>query len=142
MFYLADMLLKLCLLERNQGLSLVQRRRQKSNTNMTLFTTLCVLKVHVVRTTLVKLQDDYRKEQMNMLEKTASNICYNTHQSDHMAVSIDKSRIVKRGFKNQKMKRKISEALLIKKYKSSLNKHEKSVCLMLFNLSEAYPDNS
>ena len=48
---------------------------------MTLFTALGVLKVHVVRTTVVKLQDGYRKEYMNMLEKIASHICYNTHTS-------------------------------------------------------------
>ena len=38
-----------------------------------------------------------------------------TQESGHTAVSINNCRIVKRGFKNQKMKRKISEALLIKK---------------------------
>ena len=43
------------------------------------------------------------------------------------------SEFEKRGFKNQKMKRKISEALLIKKYRPSLNKQENSVSLMLFN---------
>ena len=50
---------------------------------------------------------------MNMLEKIVSHICYNTHTSQ--VVSVNNFRIVKRGFKNQKVKRKISEALLIKK---------------------------
>ena len=62
-----------------------------------------------------------------------SHMLQHTHQSGHTAVSIDNFRIVKRGFKNQKMKRKISEALLIKKYRPSLNKQENSVPLMLFN---------
>ena len=56
-----------------------------------------------------------------------------THQSGHVAVSIDNFKIVKRGFKNHKMKRKISEALLIKKHRPSLNKQENSVPFMLFN---------
>ena len=41
--------------------------------------------------------------------------------------------IQKRGFENHKMKRKISEALLIKKIKPTLNKQENSVPSMLFN---------
>ena len=62
-----------------------------------------------------------------------SHMLQHTHQSGHAAVSIDNFKIVKRGFKNHKMKRKISEALLIKKYRPSLNKQENSVPLMLFN---------
>ena len=71
---------------------------------------------------------------MSILTKIASHICFDTHthQSGHMAVSIDSFRIVKRGFTNQKIKRKISEALLIKKYKSSLNKQEYFVPIILF----------
>ena len=56
-----------------------------------------------------------------------------TQQSGHRAVSIDNFRIVKRGFKNKKMKQKISEALLTKKYIPSLNKQGNSVPPMLFN---------
>ena len=56
-----------------------------------------------------------------------------THQSGRTADSIDNFRIVKRGFENQKMKRRMSEALLIKKYKPSLNKQENSVPFMLFD---------
>ena len=58
-----------------------------------------------------------------------------THQSGHMAVSIDNFRIVKRSFKNQKMKQKLSEALLIKKFKTSLKKQENSVPLVLIMIS-------
>ena len=69
-----------------------------------------------------------------MLEKIASHICYNVHTPvGYMAVSSDNFRIVKRGFTNQKMKRKISETLLIKNYKPSLNKQENFVPRMLFN---------
>ena len=62
-----------------------------------------------------------------------SHMLQHVHQSGHVAVSINNFRIVKRGFKNQKMKWKISEALLIKKYRRSLNKQENSAPLMLFN---------
>ena len=62
-----------------------------------------------------------------------SHMLQHTHQSGHVAVSIDNFKIVKRGFKNHKMKWKISEALLIKKYRPSLNRQENSVSLMLLN---------
>ena len=61
-----------------------------------------------------------------------SHMLEHTHQSGHTAVLINNFRIVKRGFKNQKMKRKISEALLTKKYRPSLKKHENFVPLLLF----------
>ena len=61
-----------------------------------------------------------------------SHMLQHTLQSGHAAVSIDNFKIVKRGFKNHKMKRKISEALLIKKYRPSLNKQENSVLFMLY----------
>ena len=67
---------------------------------------------------------------MNMLEKIVkSHLLQHTHQSGYTVVSIDNFRIVKRGFKNQRMKRKTSETLLIKKYRPSLNKQENSVPL-------------
>ena len=61
-----------------------------------------------------------------------SHMLEHTHQSGHTAVLINNFRIVKRGFKNQKMKRKISEALLIKMYRPSLKKQENFVPLLLF----------
>ena len=45
-----------------------------------------------------------------------------SHQSRDTAVSVDNFRIIKNGFENQKMKRKVSEALPIKKYKQPLKK--------------------
>ena len=56
-----------------------------------------------------------------------------TYESGHKAVSIKDFKVLKKVFKNHKMKRKISEALLIKKIKPTLNKQENSVPLMLFN---------
>ena len=45
-----------------------------------------------------------------------------SHQSRDTAVSMDNFRIIKNGFENQKMKRKVSEALTIKKYKQPSKK--------------------
>ena len=42
-------------------------------------------------------------------------------------------RILQKGYNNNKVKRKISEALLIRKYRPSLNKHENLLPLLLFN---------
>ena len=42
-------------------------------------------------------------------------------------------KIIRNGFKNNSFKRKVSEALLIKQIKPSLNVQEKSIELKLFN---------
>lgn len=55
------------------------------------------------------------------------------HQIVHTTVSADNFRIIKKSFKNQKMKRKISEACLIKKYKPTLNIQRASVFLIVFD---------
>lgn len=55
------------------------------------------------------------------------------HQIVHITVSADNFRIIKKSFKNQKMKRKISEACLIKKYKPTLNIQKASVFLIVFD---------
>lgn len=55
------------------------------------------------------------------------------HQIVHITVSADNFRIIKKSFKNQKMKRKISEACLIKKYKPTLNIQKASAFLIAFD---------
>ena len=62
-----------------------------------------------------------------------SHVLKHTCESGHKAVSINDFKVLKKGFKNHKMKRKISEALLIKKIKPTLNKQENSFPLILFN---------
>ena len=62
-----------------------------------------------------------------------SHMLTHTHQSGHPSVSQNDFRILQKGYKNNKVKRKISEALLIKKHRPSLNIHENSVPLELFN---------
>ena len=54
-------------------------------------------------------------------------------QSGHPSVSPNDFRILQKGYNNNKVKRKISEALLIRKYRPSLNIHENLLPLLLFN---------
>ena len=54
-----------------------------------------------------------------------SHVLKHTYESGHKAVSINDFRVLNKGFKNHKMKRKISEALLIKKITPKLNKRRK-----------------
>ena len=55
------------------------------------------------------------------------------HQRVHTTVSVNNFRIIKKSFKNHKMKRKVSEACLIKKYKPTLNIQKASVFLIVFD---------
>ena len=54
-------------------------------------------------------------------------------QSGHPSVSPNDFRILQKGYNNNKVKRKISEALLIRKHRPSLNIHENLLPLLLFN---------
>ena len=56
-----------------------------------------------------------------------------TLQSGHPSVSPNDFRILQKGYNNNKVKRKISEALLIRKRRPSLNIHENLVPSELFN---------
>ena len=56
-----------------------------------------------------------------------------TLQPGHPSVSPNNFRILQKGYNNNKTKRKISEALPIRKHQSSLNIHENSIPLELFN---------
>ena len=57
----------------------------------------------------------------------------NTLQSGHPSVSTNDFRILQKRYNNNKVKRKTSEALLIRKHRPLLNIHEKLVPLELFN---------
>ena len=61
-----------------------------------------------------------------------SHVLLHSIKSGHPAVIMDDFKILRKGFKGHKMRRKISEALLIKKHRPSLNKQENSVPLKLF----------
>ena len=54
-------------------------------------------------------------------------------EANHPGVTLDDFRIIGKGFRHRKFKRKIAEALFIKENKPSLNRQEKSVPLKLFN---------
>ena len=64
---------------------------------------------------------------------TSSLIFKHCVATDHQFVSCDDLRIVGRNYRNNKRKRKITEALLIKNLKPLLNMQEKSVALKLLN---------
>ena len=64
---------------------------------MTIFTTRSVLKAHVQRTTLVKLQERAKE---HAGKDSKSHMLQHTHQSGHTTVSIDHFKSVKRGFKS------------------------------------------
>ena len=64
---------------------------------------------------------------------TSSRIFKHCAADDHQFVSCDDLKIVGRSYRNNKRKRKIAEALLVKNLKPSLNVQEKSVVLKLFN---------
>ena len=54
-------------------------------------------------------------------------------QSGQPTVSLNEYKILGKGFNNNKVKRKISEALLIKQYRSTLITQQNSISLELFN---------
>ena len=54
-------------------------------------------------------------------------------QLGHPSVSPNDFRIPQKGYNNSKVKRKISEALVIRKHRPLLNIHENLVPLELFN---------
>ena len=62
-----------------------------------------------------------------------SHIFKHSSEKCHQHFYIDGFKIIGNGFKNNFFKREVSEALLIKQIKPSLNVHEKSIELKLFN---------
>ena len=72
-------------------------------------------------------QEDYIREigKSHMLKHSLEN--------NHKQVSFEAFRILRNGYTNSKIKRKISEALFIKELRPSLNTQETSVPLLLYN---------
>ena len=62
-----------------------------------------------------------------------SHMLRHTLQSGHPPVSLNDFKVLVKGFKNNRTKRKISEALLIKQYRPTLNTQENLIALELFN---------
>ena len=61
-----------------------------------------------------------------------SHVLRHTLQSGQPSVSLNEFKILGKGFNNNRVKRKISKALLIKKYRPTLNTEENSISLELF----------
>ena len=64
---------------------------------------------------------------------TNSHLFRHSVESRHNPVLKNDFRIIGKGYRNNTRRRKIAEALFIKKMKPSLNTHEKSVKVELFN---------
>ena len=62
-----------------------------------------------------------------------SHMLQHTLQSGHPSVSLNEFKILGEGFNNNRVKRKISEVLLIKQYRPTLNTQENSISLEFFN---------
>ena len=62
-------------------------------------------------------------------KENKSHMLKHTLQSGHPSVSKNDFRILQKGYNNKKVKRKIPEALLIRKHRPSLNIHENLVTL-------------
>ena len=62
-----------------------------------------------------------------------SHLVKHSLEMSHQSLDIEHYRILRKGFRNNVFKRKISEALFIKDYQPTLNIQEKSVPLELFN---------
>ena len=56
-----------------------------------------------------------------------------TLQFGQPSLSLNKFKIIVKGFDNNRVKRKISEALLIKQYRPTLNTQENSISLKIFD---------
>ena len=54
-------------------------------------------------------------------------------ETNHPTVTLDDFTVLSSGYHNRKFKRKVSESLLIKQNRATLNKHGNSVSLKLFN---------
>ena len=62
-----------------------------------------------------------------------SHMLRHTFQSGHPSVLLNEFKILRKGFNNNRVNRKISEALLIKQYRPNLSTQENSVSLELYN---------
>ena len=76
---------------------------------------------------LIEQIDEHREKDKN------SHVYEHSVNSNHALVTLDDFTIVNSGYKHNKFKRKISEALFIKSNRPNLNKQDTSVPLKLFN---------
>ena len=92
-----------------------------------------VLRIHVLKHTSGETVRRLNERIMEHAGKdNKSHMLKHTLQSGHPSVSPNDFRILQKGYNNNKVKRKISGSLLIRKHQPSLNIHENSVPLELF----------
>ena len=63
----------------------------------------------------------------------SSHLFKHSLEKDHTEVELNDFKIIARNYKNNNRKRKVSEALLIKRYRPTLNKQDQSIPLKLLN---------
>ena len=89
------------------------------------------MKRHAQKTTLEKQQEGLTKEYVDKDKK--SHMLQHIIQSGHPSVLLNELKILGKGFNNNTVKRKISEVLLIKQYRPTLNTQENLISLEFFN---------
>ena len=67
---------------------------------------------------------DIMVKQVSGWLKVNSHVFEHSIETNHPTVSIDDFRVLKTGYRKKKIRRKLSEALLIKQNKRALNKQE------------------
>ena len=82
---------------------------------------------------MAKLQEEFLKESLIITVETESHICLDTVQHNHKNVERQDFKILGKSYRNNAIKRKISEALYCRELKPTLNVQEKSIDLKLFN---------
>ena len=70
---------------------------------------------------MAKLQEEFLKESLIITVETESNICLDTVQHNHKNVERQDFKILGKGYRNNAMKRKVSEALYCRELKPTLN---------------------
>ena len=107
------------------------RTKVNSTINMTWYTMQIALTRHVEKITLVKVVAERTKDHNGRDLK--SHILRHSVESGHANVRCEDFKIIAKNFNNNSWKRKIAESLLIKEKRPTLNIHDKSVPLKLFN---------
>ena len=68
-----------------------------------------------------------------MVDETPNHILKHTSEKEHVEITQEDFKIIGSNFKNNRLKRKIAEALLIKQKRPSLTVQDQSVELKLLN---------
>ena len=98
---------------------------------MTWYTIQIALMRHVEKITLVRVVAERIKDHNGRDLK--SHILRHSVESGHVNVHCEDFKVTAKNFNNNSWKRKIAESLLIKEKRPTLNIHDKSVPLKLFN---------